>query len=68
MNKVIVSTFLLVISIAVAFILYGIVIRNFPTWGEFYNVLFIGLTVFVLGIGVFCSALLIESSVREMRD
>ena len=68
MNKVILSTFLLIASVVVVFLLGYAVFRNHPTFGEFYNLLYFGLVVFMGCLGVFASGLLLEKSVKEMQD
>ena len=68
MNKTILSVFILGISVVLAVILYGVVVSHYPTFGEFYNLLFLGLITFGLGIALFISGLVLEKSLKEIRN
>ena len=68
MNKVIISTFMLIATIVIACILYGLVFNYHPNWGEFWNLFYMGLVAFFMCVGIFASGLLLERSVKSMQD
>jgi len=68
MSKTILSVFILAVSIIAAVILFGVVRNAYPDFGSFYSLLYIGLIVFGLGVAIFISGLLLEKSIRQIRD
>jgi hypothetical protein len=65
MNKTIASILILAVTILLTFVFYNLTIANYPEFGEIFNLLFLGLTLFFFGIGIFVSGLLLGQSVRE---
>jgi len=65
MSKVIVSIFVLAVTIIATIILYTAAVARYPDFGSFYNLLFIGLIIFGAGVGIFLSGLLLEQGIRE---
>ena len=65
MKNAIVSLVIFAASIIGAIILYGVVIKEYPDWGSFENLVYLGLITFGLGIGIYVSALLLEKMVRQ---
>ena len=68
MNKTILSILILAAATIGAVISYCFIIDTYPTFGEFYNLLYLGLTLFFFGICVFISGLIFGSSLRENRS
>ena len=65
MSKFFLSLMVLVTSFVVAIILYTVVFNDYPRFGEFANLLWLGLITFGLAIGIFISGLLIEQLTHE---
>jgi len=67
MNKAIISVFVLAVTIVLSYVFYTQTVAHYPEFGEFFNLLFLGLTAFFGGVGVFISGLLLGQSVQESR-
>lgn len=65
MNKTIASAFILALTIILSIVFYNMTVDNYPEFGGFYNLLFLGLTLFFFGVGVFVSALTLGKGIRE---
>jgi len=65
MNKMILSVFILALSIIAAIILYDIVATKYPDWDSFWKLLYVGLIVFGCGVCLFISGLLLERAINE---
>lgn len=68
MGKALLSSLILIVTVVVSIILYGVVLDNYPVFGTFENLLFLGFVTFFLGVGVFLSAWLLERMIREMKE
>jgi len=67
MSKTILSVFILGLTIVLSIILFFLVRENHPEWGSFYSLLYMGLIVFGLGVGLFVSGLLLEKSIKQLK-
>ena len=65
MAKAIISILILAASIIGAVLLFGMVLNEYPTFGTFENLFYLGLVAFGLAVGIFVSALLLESLIRS---
>ena len=67
MSKTFLSILILAITIVAAVILYTVTFKEYPTFGTFENLLFLGLITFGLGLGIYISALLLEQAIKEAK-
>lgn len=67
MVKALFSSIILLVTVVTSIILYNVVWDNYPEFGSFENLLFLGFVTFFLGVGVFFSAWLLERMIREMK-
>ena len=67
MTKAVVSVFILAATIVGAILLYTVVLGEYPTFGTFENLVFLGLVTFGLGLGIFISALILDQEMRESK-
>ena len=58
---------MLALTIIASIIFYSIILEKFPVFGEYYNLLCLGLTLLFFGVGVFLSALMLGRGVRESK-
>ena len=68
MSKTILSVFILAVSIVAAVILFFVVRNAYPIFDSFYSLLYLGLIVFGLGVAIYISALMLEKSLKEIKN
>lgn len=67
MSKTILSVFILGLTVVASMVLFFLVRDTHPDWDSFYSLLYLGLVVFGLGVGLFVSGILLEKSIKELK-